>query len=538
MKNYSIIKTIFFIAFLGTFNYLSAQVEGTTILTEETTEAYNLFNAYDDNFNQHTYLVNNCGEVINTWDASKYYHQTKLLPNGNILYKDENTVYEQDWDGNIVNEVSHNDSDLELRYDVIILPSGNYLSVGRRNFSEQEFLDIGYDIPYTDPWLVDVVVEMDRNTGEIVWEWNIIDHVIQERDPNLANYGSIFDNPQLLNMDAIGTIDWSWEESFMINSMEYNSELDQIILSVRKMSEIVIIDHTTTTEEAAGSTGGIYGKGGDILYRWGNPQNYGRGTEEDRTLYFQHNPNWIKYGEHQGKIICFNNGLGRPDVEWDENYSTVPIISPPIDENGHYILEENAAFEPAIAEVEYSKVHTGTDFYSDYTSGATILPNGHIAITLGELDRLIELNPAGEIIWDYQVPSSSFLYRSDRYASDYSGFDGQDLTPTGELVSGDNSTHECHPIDTMTTSTNQLILAESTFTLAQLRDAKQIQINNTAGNQFDIELFSIQGYAIAQLLSTNAQHQLSVDRLTSGVYVIRLIDKKTNHWASHKIVIQ
>ena len=95
-----------------------------------------------------------------------------------------------------------------------------------------------------------------------------------------------------------------------VNSVQYNAELDQIILSSHNQNEIWIIDHSTTVEEASGHTGGVYGKGGDFLYRWGNPSIYGRGTSNDTKLGGQHDAHWIANGlPGAGNILIFNNEL-------------------------------------------------------------------------------------------------------------------------------------------------------------------------------------------------------------------------------------
>ena len=99
---------------------------------------------------------------------------------------------------------------------------------------------------------------------------------------------------------------------------------------------IWIIDHSTTTEEAAGHTGGNSGQGGDLLYRWGNPEAHGVGGAADQKLFVQHDARWIGEGlPGEGNILVFNNGTDRPGVE--EDYSSVLELAPPINPDGSYV---------------------------------------------------------------------------------------------------------------------------------------------------------------------------------------------------------
>ena len=108
-----------------------------------------------------------------------------------------------------------------------------------------------------------------------------------------------------------------------MNAIDYNPDLDQIALSVRGNSEVWIIDHSTTTAEAAGHSGGKRGKGGDLLYRWGNPLTYRAGTASDQRYFQQHDVEWVRPGyPGAGNLTCYNNGLGRG------NYSTVDEFTP------------------------------------------------------------------------------------------------------------------------------------------------------------------------------------------------------------------
>lgn len=526
-KKTTVLTFLLFSLLLAHFN-ADAQ-RGVQLNTPASFEGYTLIQE-----GARAYLMDNCGGLINTWIVYGGFHLPKLLENGHILYYTEDGVVEKDWDGNVVNEVFHEDIFLKLIYEVVLLPNGNYLSVGRRRVAATKFEEIGYNLEGVDPDQIDVVVELDRNTGKILWEWQITDHVIQQRDSSLPNYGILSENPQLLNMDAISLVDWTHSESFMINGMDYNPELDQIILSIRKMSEIVIIDHSTTTEEAAGHVGGASGKGGDILYRWGNPQNYDRGTPEDRVLYFQHNPNWITEGDRKGQIICFNNGLDRPDVYYALNYSTVPIIQPPMDGNGNYELNDDSPFLPLQAPLEYSEVHTGTSFISRYTSGAQYLRNGNIFITVGGPEQLIEINPEGEIIWDYKIPAANQTYRTKRYSYDYPGFEGKDMTPDG-LLPFDDSEYDCQLFD-LTTSTQSLEKPSNAFKVSFSWNDNNLNIINKQGSYFEVNIFNLSGQSIIHQ-SANTEALLNLDHLPKGMYVARITDKGVNEGHILKIII-
>ena len=132
---------------------------------------------------------------------------------------------------------------------------------------------------------------MNPETDEIVWEWHAWDHLIQDFDSTKANYGVVADHPELIDVNYFtnnGNPDW-----MHANAIDYNENLDQVVISNPEFNEIWIIDHSTTTAQAAGSTGGSAGRGGDLIYRWGNPMTYGHGDSTDIQLHYQHNPNWI-----------------------------------------------------------------------------------------------------------------------------------------------------------------------------------------------------------------------------------------------------
>jgi hypothetical protein len=231
-----------------------------------------------------------------------------------------------------------------------------------------------------------------------------------------------------------------------MNSLDYNPALDQIVLSVRGNDEIWIIDHSTTKAEAAGHTGGRSGKGGDLIYRWGNPAAYKRGTAADRQLIQQHDALWIPDGyPGAGHITIFNNG-------YDRGWSSIEEIVPPLDANGRYLLAPGKAYGPD-KPVWHYEAKNRADFFSSEISGAQRLPNGNTLVCAGVIGNLFEITPAGETVWQYvnpvvrggilaqgETPGKDVrghlfnaVFKVERYAPDYPGLRGRDLTPKGVI---------------------------------------------------------------------------------------------------------
>ncbi len=200
------------------------------------------------------------------------------------------------------------------------------------------------DIPAQGIWSEHIVEikPIGSNDGQIVWEWHAWDHLIQDFDSTKADYGIVAMHPELLNVNYItqGAMPEDW---LHCNSIDYQPEFDQILISSLMFSEVWIIDHSATTEEAAGHAGGRYGKGGDLLYRWGNPAAYGRGSDQDHIFRGQHDAQWVAEGSPgAGQISVFDNNHG----DGPGNYSSADFFQPP-DSAGFYTLNAGEPFGPS-----------------------------------------------------------------------------------------------------------------------------------------------------------------------------------------------
>jgi hypothetical protein len=318
----------------------------------------------------------------------------------------------------------------QQHHDIEPMPGGNVLVIAWERKTNAEAIAAGRQSITGEMWptLIAEIEPVGATGGNIVWEWHAWDHIIQDVDPAKPNHGVVADHPELIDINYGNvTPAGSWIHA---NSIDYDATYDQIVFSARAMSEVYVIDHSTTTEEAAGHTGGNSGMGGDILYRWGNPQAYDRGTLDDQYFFAPHGANLIDPGlPGEGNILVFNNG-DRPGTAND--YSTVDEIAPPRDPNGHYSIEPDSAFGPVSPTWTYGGPG---GFYGGPTHcGAFRLPNGNTLIGVAPGGYLFEVTGPGTIVWEYDHPVGR-IARAQRYPEQATGLPTPDLATVTPVVS-------------------------------------------------------------------------------------------------------
>lgn len=400
-------------------------------------ESYDGYTLYSPMVSKETFLINNSGTVVHSWVSNyKPALSVYLLENGNILRTAfpgssprfwgggiGGLVEMFDWNGTRIWSFAYSTSDHCLHHDVKMLPNGNILMIAWEYKPTAEAISKGRNpniIPQGGLW-PDHLIEVRPTgpvSGDIVWQWHVWDHLIQDFDPAKENYGVVSEHPELVDINYGGRVLSDWTHT---NSVDYNPDYDQILLSVLLFDEIWVIDHSTTTQEAASHSGGRYGKGGDLLYRWGNPLAYRSGTDTDRKLFNQHDARWIQPDlPGAGHILIFNNGLDRPGTD----YSSIEEIVPPMDDDGFYMRLPGSAFGPTESTWNYT-AKIPADFYAINLGGAQRLPNGNTLICDGPHGRFFEVTTKKEIVWEYvnhiPDPIDSHVFKTYRYGPGYPG---------------------------------------------------------------------------------------------------------------------
>ncbi len=423
--------------------------------------AFRGYTLFSPNNSGWVFLIDMEGKVAHTWQApTRPGASVYLLPSGNLLrpceYTDKKTAFglgggnagrvqEFTWDGELNWDYIIASDQILSHHDAIKIPNGNVLVIVSEAKTAEEAGQAG-----RKPAVAmrgDCVYEIKptgKTTGEVVWQWKTWDHLIQDADNTKSNHGEVAAHPELVDVNyppggkaAFGKgVDW-----IHTNGIDYNPELDQIMLSAHNLHELWIIDHGTTTAEAASHSGGKRGKGGDLLYRWGNPAAYRAGTKADQELFAQHNTHWVRKGlPGAGHAMVFNNGSGRPGG----NASSADEIVLPVDAKGNYTRNAMAPFGPEKPVWSYLSPKKG-EFYSSYISGVQRLPNGNTLICSGANGIFFEVTPDKEIVWKYVnplrsgsgvlktgggAPTQGAVFRATRIAPDYPALVGKNLTAT------------------------------------------------------------------------------------------------------------
>ncbi|MCB0728231.1 MAG: aryl-sulfate sulfotransferase [Ignavibacteriae bacterium] len=389
-----------------------------------------------------TYLIDKCGKLVHSW-ASSYRPglSAYLLQDGNLLRTGNlnnvnfngggrgGIIEKYNWNSNLIWSYTISSESECQHHDIKPLENGNILVIVWDKKTAAEAIAMGRNpaIIGQELW-TEKIIELHptgSGTADIVWQWNVWDNLIQDFDPSKPNYGIIADHPDKVNINFAGsgpTTDADW---LHINSVDYNNEFNQVMLSVHDFSEIWIIDRDLDTN-------------GKLVYRWGNPQVYQRGIASDQKLFAQHNAQWISAGyNNAGKILVFNNGLNRPGG----NYSSIDIIEPPVDINGNYSIDPGMPYAPANT---YWSYHDSipSNFYGMNISGVQALNNGNFLICNGPSGEFFEIDSSKIKLWKYVNPVSNngpltqgsnpvqnSVFKTLFYSTDYSGFNGHTLIP-------------------------------------------------------------------------------------------------------------
>jgi hypothetical protein len=432
------------------------------------------------------------GEPVHRWTKETRTHGTvELLPSGHLLALGEQganerfhgpgvgggTLVELDWDSHVVWSTVVSDDQHLAHHDFEVLPNGNVIVIAMEYIPQSDAISLGRSRQHVGPdglW-VDSLLELKptRPEGaEVVWEWHAYDHLVQDFDPAAAYHGTVAEEAGRLDInfdhrdraplteDEITAKEQLEEEMLALgyggggdeedeeedepsaghhpdwlhtNAVEYLPRHDLLVLSSPHLNELLVLDHSTTSEEAATDAGGRFGHGGEILYRWGNPRNYGAGTEAEQMLFYQHNPSWqVSEGSAELRLLVFNNGSGRPGKE----YSSVDEIVLPFDPEHGFTREPHRPFGPFVLAWTYSSPE---HFFSPFISGTQRLPGGNTLICNGVDGRVFEVTPKGKVVWDYRNPYDRepdapaggapprSLFRATRLARDRPGLAGRGL---------------------------------------------------------------------------------------------------------------
>jgi hypothetical protein len=285
----------------------------------------------------------------------------RQLPNGNFLgvltreHPIEFTV-----DGETVREYLRPEGE-EVHHEAFPMPNGNILAVAN---DTRSVLLGGETVSIKG----DQLIEIDRETNEVVWRWSAHDHY------------SYLDPPQL------NPANW-----VHFNAVIYDPVFRRVYVSSRSLSRITAIDYDT----------------GEIVFNMGKPMPSGD-VDFDPGFRLQHAPQILP----NGNMLLHDNGQFASGTRALE-------------------LAFDDPEQPTSASIawqwyapSYSQIIGDADLLPNgnvlFTSGArfTLFPSEA---------RIYEVSPAGDELWRYALPTAFMIYRAERVPSLHTTSPGKGL---------------------------------------------------------------------------------------------------------------
>jgi len=478
----------------------------TELIQYDPERAYEGYTLFTPMMGRNAYLIDMRGHVVNMWTTPEDWwdpdirESARLLEDGTLLRaktvgdgSTPGTYQLVDWDGEVIWEFENTREGDSGHHDFRMiwnpkLGQRTLMYTNTREMTHEEVIALGVDPALRESYASrpDGLIEIDMD-GNIIWEWNISDHLVQDINADLSTYGVISEHPGRLDPNFGTGVSGNW---IHINAFDYNEILDHVVINNSRFSEFYVIDHggTFIPGDPERSRELAAGDAGDFIYRWGNACVYDSGdcpsmTDEGlstsnghQQVFFSHDIQWITDREVKpvdgeipgaGNFLIFNNGARQPGPTFSSVIELNPYDGPM--EKGVYVPQTVAGYERlrvgggmSAGQQNVSKQvvwrFNGTvpnSFYSMYISGVQRLPNGNTLVCSGAHGHMFEVTPDGDIVWEYINPVGdrinsddgvykimtdrvgggfNSIFKCQRFSPNYPGLEGRDLTPRGAIT--------------------------------------------------------------------------------------------------------
>lgn len=216
-------------------------------------------------------------------------------------------------------------------HSVLMLPWGNIL------FLSREYVR-------ADPWeewlISDVIRETDPESGDILWEWRLADHI------------SPAEHFCPICMEEVVADDYrDWSHS---NALHYYDETSTILLNVRNLNTFLLLSYPS----------------GEVLWACGDAGTFGEGL-----FHHPHDPELLP----NGNVLMFDN----------DEHAGHPVRSRALE----------LAIDPAAQTAEVVWEWRDEELWAPIMGDANRLPNGNTLVTHPWKARVIEVDSSGEKVW-------------------------------------------------------------------------------------------------------------------------------------------